>query len=212
MRLGQGTCTPEALKNVVNYINAHKNDGIPMDVIIMSDGEANQGNDNKLVHDYAKQINETVITSPTGNSRNVGLYAVGLSYDASGLKNLFTYHDDKQILDSNYYTATEAGALAEAFKAIINEVNNKEEMTIITTGKLLDEYENVEQVVVDVYPSSDPNAQHQKLTFTKDSSVYNLDLIYDDNKIDLGYAFQWIDTNPAIGDDYDMIEVNILYR
>ena len=128
------------------------------------------------------------------------------------MKNSFTYQGDKQIIDDNFYTATEAGALAEAFKAIINEVNNKEEMTIITTGKLLDEYENVEQVVIDVYPSSDPDAPHQKLTFTKDSSVYNLDLIYDDNKIDLAYAFQWIDTNPAIGDDYDMIEVNILYR
>ena len=211
-RLGQGTCTPAAMESVVNYIRQHKDDGIPMDVILMSDGESNQGNDNKLIHQYAKEINETVITSPTGNSRNVGLYAVGLSYDASGLKNSFTYQGDKQIIDDNFYTATEAGALAEAFKAIINEVNNKEEMTIITTGKLLDEYENVEQVVIDVYPSSDPDAPHQKLTFTKDSSVYNLDLIYDDNKIDLAYAFQWIDTNPAIGDDYDMIEVNILYR
>lgn len=201
--IGSGTCTPEVVHRVLNYINDKKDANIPMDVILMSDGNANVGSINDMKRDANLIVNTEV------GGRTVGLYGVGLTSEANNFK------DDlgTALLADNYYSADQSGLIAEAFQSIVAIVNQKEQTTQITTGELSGEYENVFEVIIDVYSSENSNIPHITQDYVPNGSIYNLNTIYDENnKVNVEHAFDIIDNDVNITEEYDTIDIHILYR
>lgn len=213
--LGYGTCTPKALQEAYNYINSQAVNEIPMDVLIMSDGDANITLDFHTVSYYFNNthlLNTQItneITSLANNiigktikDRTVGLYAVGFSPDARNFNSYFGGNITK------YYSAEQTGDLAASFEDVFEEVNQKNK-TVITDGRISDAYSNIVQIKIDVYSSKNSNL---KRTFDySPDGAYELSNIYANQMLNLKEAFDLIDSDPSITADYDTIDVNILY-
>lgn len=217
--LGYGTCTPMALKTAYDYINNQAINEIPMDILIMSDGDANITLNYYTASDYSTYYNNgqerlnaqitSEITQLASNiigtfikDRTVGIYAVGFSPDARNFNSYFGGNITK------YYSAQEAGALAESFADVFEEVNQKNK-TVITDGRISDVYSNIVQIKIDVYSSKNSNL---KRTFDySPDGTYELSNIYANQMLNLKEAFDLIDSDSSITEDYDTIDVNILY-
>ena len=76
----------------------------------------------------------------------------------------------------------------------------------------MDTYENVEEVVIEIYNADNKERYYKKMDFLPTGDIYNLDRIYSNDSVNLQYAFDMIDSDPSITDDFDTIDVNILYR
>lgn len=206
--LGYGTCTPNAMKTVYEYVLGKVSSNIPMDVIIMTDGETNTyvdlNSDKTLTGYYAGLIKDLEI-----KNHNTGIYAVGFSKDASAFKNDFTHNGINNIGDDNYFSAESAGALTESFNNILKSVDQGSS-SIITDGEINSTYVNVTEIKVEVYDS----AQKESTVKTYDyinNGTYDLSEIYDGSKVDLTTVYDKIDSDSSITIDYDKIDVTIYY-
>ncbi len=193
--LGNSTCAPNALDVAYQYVKKQSSQNIPMDVIIMTDGESNTGwgeyrnvqyNQN-CIKEPAKRILATTIAD-----HQTGVYAVGFGNDATLFNNYFEGN-----LTAGY-TATNANELIEAFKAIAESIKTNQDAITnadnshsimardTTTGELKElELENVNKVVVEL--ENTETGEKKTMTFQRNGNgsggIYNLDAIYNkDNK------------------------------
>ena len=209
--LGYGTCTPIALQRAYEYIQENKEDGIPKDFLIMTDGDANISlnftsttNNSSIINTIKREMTfySNLIINTFIKDRTVGVYAVGFSPDANGFDGYFGGNITR------YFSATEIGALSESFAAVFEEVNLKNR-TVITDGKISDEYSNVLEIKIEVYNSR--NTSMKKVFSYTPDGPYMLSNIYANQMLNLKEAFDLIDNDRSITSEYDTIDVNILY-
>lgn len=204
--LGYGTCTPNALKEVYEYIAGKKQENIPMDVIIMTDGDTNTYSgipaDKTQTGNYAGKIMDISI-----KNHQTGVYAIGFSPDAGNFESDFTYGGKSNI--TGYYSAANAGSLIDSFETIFEDVN-KESSTIITDGALSDTYDNVFDVKIEVYDSENKTGTLKVFEYTA-GGIYDLNNIYTGSEINLKAAFEAMDAVEEITAEYNKIDVYIMY-
>ncbi len=125
--LGSGTNIPVGLKNGEKYVSSQTKNNIPTDLIVITDGENNQDNDDEIAI-YAKDIMDNSIKDNDNNKVNSKLYAIGFTADAE------TFED---LLNGNmteYYTATDTTSLNKAFTDIKGDTERNPEPIRPTTS------------------------------------------------------------------------------
>lgn len=218
--LGSGTCTPNALKYAYEYIIGKGEE--PTNVVIVTDGEPNRFRDdnNKWYSSTNRygygQSGKTIIRNKIReyaekilNTNKCGyqtkLYGVAVSEDAT----TSTFQEDFGPFLSKYFTANDASSLEDSFDKILKDVD-KGNSSIITDGKLEESYKDVKEVKIEVYKSD--NKANTLITYDYlENAQYNLSDIYEDSNIDLKKAFEVMDDDPQITDEYDKIDVTIYY-
>ena len=133
------------------------------------------------------------------------MYGVAVSEDATAS----TFQKDFGPFLSKYFTANDASSLEDSFEKILKDVDMGNS-SIITEGELEETYKDVQEVRIDVYKSSDKD--NTLITYDYlGNGQYNLSEIYEDSSIDLRKAFEVIDDDPQITNEYDKIDVTIYY-
>lgn len=202
--LGNATCTPNALEDAYEYVKQKSNSEIPMDVIVLTDGESNRGwgiyggydrwsqkyyveSNPECIQTSSKKILNTTIAE-----HQTGVYAVGFGTDATKFVNNFGENLTKG------YTASNASSLIEAFKSIAESIKTNQDAITdadnshsiltrdTTTGELKQlEIANVNKIIVEL--ENTETGEKKTMTFQKNGNgtggIYNLDAIYNkDNK------------------------------
>ena len=218
--LGSGTCTPNALKYAYEYIMGKGEE--PTNVVILTDGEPNRYRDDynrwysstsnygygqsgkTIIRNKIREYAEKILNTNKGGYQTK-LYGVAVSEDAT----TSTFQDDFGSFLSKYFTANDASSLEDSFDKILKDVD-KGNSSIITEGKLEESYKDVQEVKIEVYKSD--NKDNTLITYDYlENAQYNLSDIYEDSNIDLRKAFEVIDDDPQITDEYDKIDVTIYY-
>lgn len=218
--LGSGTCTPNALKYAYEYIMGKGEE--PTNVVILTDGEPNRYRDDNnrwysstsnygygqsgktIIRNKIREYAEKILNTNKGGYQTK-LYGVAVSEDAT----TSTFQEDFGSFLSKYFTANDASSLEDSFDKILKDVD-KGNSSIITEGKLEESYKDVQEVKIEVYKSD--NKDNTLITYDYlENAQYNLSDIYEDSNIDLRKAFEVIDDDPQITDEYDKIDVTIYY-
>ena len=208
--LGSGTCTPNALKYAYEYVSGKSEE--PTNVVLLTDGDANTFMDDngkwygstKTIKDKTKEYAQKIV-GITKAGYQTTLYGVAVSTDATAS----SFQSDLGAYITKYFSATDASSLFDSFNTLLNDVD-KDNSSAITEGKLEDSYKDVQEVKIDVYNSEDK--LNTLITYDyMENAQYNLLDIYQDMSIDLKKAFQVIDENPQITEEYDKIDVTIYY-
>ncbi len=218
--LGSGTCTPNALKYAYEYIMGKGEE--PTNVVILTDGEPNRYRDDynrwysstsnygygqsgkTIIRNKIREYAEKILNTNKGGYQTK-LYGVAVSEDAT----TSTFQEDFGSFLSKYFTANDASSLEDSFDKILKDVD-KGNSSIITEGKLEESYKDVQEVKIEVYKSD--NKDNTLITYDYlENAQYNLSDIYEDSNIDLRKAFEVIDDDPQITDEYDKIDVTIYY-
>ena len=87
---------------------------------------------------------------------------------------------------------------------------DKGKTSIITEGKIGEDYKNVTEVKIEVYDGENKDSTLITYDYIENGN-YNLSDIYDGTEIDLKTAFEILDKNTSITADYDKIDVTIYY-
>lgn len=218
--LGSGTCTPNALKYAYEYIIGKGEE--PTNVVIVTDGEPNRFRDDNnrwysstnrygygqsgktIIRNKIREYAEKILNTNKGGYQTK-LYGVAVSEDAT----TSTFQEDFGPFLSKYFTANDASSLEDSFDKILKDVD-KGNSSIITDGKLEESYKDVKEVKIEVYKSD--NKANTLITYDYlENAQYNLSDIYEDSNIDLKKAFEVMDDDPQITDEYDKIDVTIYY-
>ena len=208
--LGSGTCTPNALKYAYEYIVGKGDE--PTNVVLLTDGDANTFMDDngkwssstQTIKDKTKEYAQKIV-GITKAGYQTTLYGVAVSTDATAS----SFQSDLGAYLTKYFSATDASSLLDSFNTILKDVD-KDNSSTVTEGKLEDSYKDVQEVKIDVYNSEDK--LNTLITYDyMENAQYNLLDIYQDMSIDLKKAFQVIDENPQITEEYDKIDVTIYY-
>lgn len=218
--LGSGTCTPNALKYAYEYIMGKGEE--PTNVVILTDGEPNRFRDDNnrwysstsnygygqsgkaIIRNKIREYAEKILNTTKGGYQTK-LYGVAVSEDAT----TSTFQEDFGSFLSKYFTANDASSLEDSFDKILKDVDMGNS-SVITDGKLEESYKDVQEVKIEVYKSDDK--ANTLITYDyMENAQYNLFDIYEDSNIDLRKAFEVIDDDPQITDEYDKIDVTIYY-
>lgn len=216
--LGPGTCTANALRYAYEYISPESH-AIATDVVIITDGDANRYLDTSTNRWYSSDdrwygnIVKNKIGEYANNIINLNkkhkpqLYGVALSKDATGTS--FKQDFGGALTDANYFSVENSENLKQSFKKILEDVD-KGKTSIITEGKIGEDYKNVTEVKIEVYDGENKDSTLITYDYIENGN-YNLSDIYDGTEIDLKTAFEILDKNTSITADYDKIDVTIYY-